>query len=335
MVAVALYVVVARAYPEELRGKVFAGLSAAWVVPALVGPALAGVVVEVLGWRWVFLGVPVVVILPVLALRRTLTRLPSQEVVAPWPRARLLNAVGAAGGAVLLHVASQQEGLGRVALIGAGLAVLAVCTPRLLPAGTWRVRRGLPTVIALRGLVGAGFTAAEVFVPLLLSRERGLSPSLAGLVLTAAAITWASGSWLRSRAGLQHRNALVLRLGAAAIAIGIMLAAAVVSEAVPVFVAMIGWAVGGLGMGMIYPTLSVLTLQLSPVSEQGLNTSALQLNDSLSAVVALALSGVLYAGLIDATPVVAYVACFGAALVLVLLAFVVAPRVNPRAEGAG
>lgn len=48
MVAVALYVVVARAYPEELRGKVFAGLSAAWVVPALVGPALAGVVVEVL-----------------------------------------------------------------------------------------------------------------------------------------------------------------------------------------------------------------------------------------------------------------------------------------------
>ena len=31
--------------------------SAAWVLPSLIGPVIAGVVVEALGWRWVFHGV--------------------------------------------------------------------------------------------------------------------------------------------------------------------------------------------------------------------------------------------------------------------------------------
>src|SRR3546814_5162653 len=54
---VALYVVVARVYPPTLHGRVFAAFSAAWVVPSLIGPFLAGAVAEFLHWRWVFAGV--------------------------------------------------------------------------------------------------------------------------------------------------------------------------------------------------------------------------------------------------------------------------------------
>jgi len=39
---VALYVVVARVYPAAVHGRVFAAFSAAWVVPSLIGPLLAG-----------------------------------------------------------------------------------------------------------------------------------------------------------------------------------------------------------------------------------------------------------------------------------------------------
>src|SRR6478735_8296060 len=53
---VALYVVVARVYPGAMHGRVFAAFSAAWVVPSLIGPFLAGAVTEYLHWRWVFLG---------------------------------------------------------------------------------------------------------------------------------------------------------------------------------------------------------------------------------------------------------------------------------------
>src|SRR5665647_1823966 len=44
-----------------------------------------------------------------------------------------------------------------------GLTLLAVTVPGLLPAGTLRLARGLPSVIALRGLFGAAFFGAEVY----------------------------------------------------------------------------------------------------------------------------------------------------------------------------
>ncbi|HEV2368543.1 MAG TPA: MFS transporter, partial [Acidimicrobiales bacterium] len=54
-----MYVVIGRAYPEALRPRMFAVLSTAWVVPSLVGPALAGFVADSVGWRAVFAGLAV------------------------------------------------------------------------------------------------------------------------------------------------------------------------------------------------------------------------------------------------------------------------------------
>src|SRR6266545_5000183 len=51
------YLAVARGYPEPLRPRLLALLSTAWVLPALVGPGLAGVVAELATWRLVFLGI--------------------------------------------------------------------------------------------------------------------------------------------------------------------------------------------------------------------------------------------------------------------------------------
>ncbi|WP_159059154.1 MFS transporter, partial [Streptomyces scabiei] len=64
LVIVALYVVVGRAYPERLRPAIMAAFAASWVVPSVVGPLASGAVTEQLGWRWVFLGIPVLVVLP-------------------------------------------------------------------------------------------------------------------------------------------------------------------------------------------------------------------------------------------------------------------------------
>ena len=64
---VSLYVVVGRLYPEAMRPRLFSVMSSAWVIPALVGPSVAGVVADELSWRWVFLAVPPLV-LPAVAL---------------------------------------------------------------------------------------------------------------------------------------------------------------------------------------------------------------------------------------------------------------------------
>ena len=43
-------------YPERARPAVFGLISAAWVLPSLIGPPVAALVTERFSWHWVFLG---------------------------------------------------------------------------------------------------------------------------------------------------------------------------------------------------------------------------------------------------------------------------------------
>ena len=54
LVVVVLYVVIGRVYPTELRPTVFAWVSAAWVLPSLIGAPLSGWLTTAFTWRLVF-----------------------------------------------------------------------------------------------------------------------------------------------------------------------------------------------------------------------------------------------------------------------------------------
>ncbi|OKI57866.1 MFS transporter [Micromonospora sp. CB01531] len=331
LLSVALYVIVGQAYPEELRRRVFAAFAAAWVVPSLVGPALAGLIVEHLGWRWVFLAVPAVAVPAVLLIQPGLRALGAGVPVRPpaGALARIGWACGAGASAALLHHGGQQRGVLGGALVAVALGGLLVCAPRLLPAGFLRAGRGLPTVIGLRGLASAAFAGAEVVIPLMLSRERGFSPTAAGLVLTVGALSWSVGSWLQGRIAAPRSAATLPRTGLGCVALGTATVASAVLPGVPVAVAVLGWAVAGLGMGLLYPSLSVLTLELSAPGEQGRNSSALQLGDSLAAATVLALTGaVLAAG--PAPGPASYAATLAVAAGCGLLGVLIAARVVVR-----
>jgi MFS family permease len=62
----------------------------------------------------------------------------------------------------------------------------------------------------------------------------------------------------------------------------------------PIGAAFVVWIVAGFGMGMLYPTLSVLTLELSAEGEQGQNSSSLQVGESIFTVVVVAITGALF-----------------------------------------
>ena len=46
-----MFTAITRAYPDHERARMMALTSSAWVVPALIGPAIAGVVAETFHWR--------------------------------------------------------------------------------------------------------------------------------------------------------------------------------------------------------------------------------------------------------------------------------------------
>jgi MFS family permease len=303
MVLVALYVVIARRYPESLRPRVFSAISAAWVLPSIVGPALAGWAAEQLSWRAVFLGVPPFVALAMVfvvpSLRGLGTPLPAQpEVPATGARTgRKRLALATAAGAGLLQLAGQRLDLLGLALGALGAALLVGSLPRLLPPGTLRARRGLPTTVLERGVIGGAFFGAESFVPLMLVEQRHLSPTLAGLALTGGALGWALGSWFQGRPGLRVPRHRLVSGGALLVAVGICGVALTLDARVPAALAAPLWSVGAVGMGLLTASLSVLVLEQSAPADQGANSAALQLSDGLGSALLIGLAGSVFAAL--------------------------------------
>lgn len=297
---VALFVLVARVFPEVRRARVFAWFAAAWVVPGVVGPLLAGAVTQYLGWRWVFLGVPLLAVPALLALRPGLAAARRAPGTAPTVRAGSPAPWRAVADAVL------------------------------------RGSRGLGTVVVVRALVAAAFVGAEVLLPLALTKERGLSPAFAGAILTLSVLGWSTGSWVRGRGvhGLSH--AAYLRAGGTALVLGTAGVALLVVPGVPLGAAAVWWVLSGLGMGLSYPTLNLLVLELAPRSAQGAAMSALQVADAVASALALTGTGALLWALHDRVGATAYAVCLGLAAVLAATATALAGRTRaPGRDVAG
>ncbi|MDG4863102.1 MFS transporter [Streptomyces sp. T-3] len=299
LVIVSLYVVVSRAYPRRLQPAIMAAFAASWVVPSIVGPLAAGTVTEHLGWRWVFIGVPVLVAVPLAlalpAIRRTASGpLPD---AAPYDPRRIRLALGISAGAGLLQYAGQDLSAWSVLPALVGAALLAPSALGLLPRGTFRAGRGLPSVVLLRGIAAGSFIAAESFVPLMLVTQRGLSVTLAGFSLAIGGATWALGSYVQSRPRLEDRREPLVRLGMLLVATAIAAAPTVLVPSVPVWIIGVAWAWGCFGMGLVISSTSVLLLKLSAPAEAGSNSASLQISDGLSNIVLLAVGGAMFAGL--------------------------------------
>ncbi|MEU0472789.1 MFS transporter [Streptomyces olivaceus] len=302
LVVVALYVVVGRAYPERLRPAIMAAFAAGWVVPSVVGPLASGAVTEHLGWRWVFVGIPVLVVVPLaLALPQIHSRaagpVGGADAPASFDGRRIRLALAVSLGAGLLQYAAQD--LRWVSLLpgAVGVALLVPAVLGLLPRGTYRAARGLPSVVLLRGVAAGSFIAAESFVPLMLVTQRGLSPTLAGLSLAAGGATWAGGSWLQSRTRLEPYRERLMALGMVLVAAAVATAPSVLIDAVPAWTVAVAWGFGCFGMGLVISSTSVLLLKLSAPREAGSNSAALQISDGLSNVVLLSAGGAAFAAL--------------------------------------
>jgi MFS family permease len=329
------YVCIARGYPDALRPRMMALLSSAWVVPSLVGPALAGAAAERWTWRLVFLG-----LLPLPALAGAMIvpavrRMPvgSSERAEPG---RLRDAVLLAGGVALVLAALDLSQVWLVVpLAVAGAAVAWPPLVRLLPPGTLRLRRGVPAGLATYGLLNYCFFGAEAFVPLGLTSLRGMSVTAAGVSLTASSLSWTAGAWIQDRldgrfAGGARRLRVQVGFGVLLAGVALM-AATVLSGELPVATAWLAWTLAGLGIGLAYPTIGVVILKHAPPGRDGNLAASLGLAEALSVAVAAGIGGgaIALARTAGWSPATGLAAAFG----LALLAGAVGLAVTGRMSG--
>lgn len=328
-IGVAIYVAAARLYPSALHPRLFALFAGAWVVPAVVGPGLAVLIAQAFGWRAVFLSVLPLLLLSAWMLLPALRAQIDRGARAARGGAALGWAVLAAGSALLLHLLAEQaaQPLSRGGLV-LGLVLLGLAAQRLLPTGTLRSRRGLPSLILLRGLLASAFLSAEVFIPLWLSEQAQWSAVAAGLALTLGALSWSAGSALQARVGLALRQR-VLSGGLAMTGLGIALPLAAVIGLLPAWTLLPAWILAGFGIGLAFPLISVLVLEQSPPQAQGRNSAALQLGEALLHSALLAVIGLGFAPLQAEHPAWAYGLVFALASGQCLLAAVLAGRSQP------
>jgi MFS family permease len=328
--SVASFVLIAAVYPERLRPAVFGLISSAWVLPSLLGPPVAGLVTETLSWHWVFLGLVPLVVVALALLAPAVRHLQRPEHVAAARRGTAAAAVGVAVGVAALSWAGQHPaGVGvfvAVVAIGALVPSLRV----LLPRGVVRAGRGIPTVVASRGLLAGTFFTVNAYLPLMLNGTHGWSLAAAGLPLVAGSLSWsASSAWQGRHPDLPR--ARLLRAGFVAVAIG----AAGMLLVAPAWgigwLAVPFWMIAGVGMGLGFSAVSFLVLAQSPEGTVGFNSAAAQMADQLSVATMVGAGGALLALL--GSPAVALPVLVAIVAGLALLGVVAAGRAGGAAAG--
>jgi MFS family permease len=303
LIDIGLMVLIARALPDSLRPRMFALFAAMWILPSLFGPLLTGVVTEAVGWRWVFLGA-LLFLVPTWSLLQPALRSDAASVSDPHDAGDeppvpsiVVWSLGAAAAFFVLSLAGgylETHTAPAVLVSVASVAGLVATAHRLLPAGTVRFARGLPTVVALRGLSSAAFAGIGAFLPLLLTLLHDFGPRLAGISLSVTGTMWAAGSFLQGH-NTRFPRVTVLRAGLALMTAGLGGTFLLTLDGLSPWVGLSGWAVAGIGMGLTSPTLSLLTLDLSTSADQGRNSGAAQMAGSIAMAVSFALSGAMIA----------------------------------------
>ena len=287
------YLSISRGYADELRARMLALISTAWVLPSLVGPAIAGYLSEQWSWRWAVLGLLPLPLIAAAMLLPPLRQLgaPPQSAGESRLRAALQLAVGtgvALGGASITTVPLA------LATVAAGIAIALPALRTVLPPGTLTARRGLPAGLAARGLLTFAFFGAEAYIPLGLTVMRGLTATEAGLVLTVSGLTWTAGAWIQERLDGRYAGQRRLRVvaGFAGVSLGIALSGAILQlPALSPWLVLPVWCITGLGMGLAYASVSLITMAAAPSGSEGAVSGSLAVAETLSTAVSAGLGG--------------------------------------------
>ena len=335
-------------YTGGQRAKALGAWSAIGSAGAAVGVVLGGVLTTWLSWEWVFLvNVPVGLAAGLLARRVV----PATPPAAAGRRLDLPGALLVVSGLVVLvyaidGAADHGWGSARTLLLGAlALALLAAfarveaATRRpLVPPAIWRVRSLIASAAVLLGVTGI-LVGTFFLNSLYLQGVNGANALETGLGFLPLAVAIGAAAHFASavmpRTGSRTLAAIGLALTAAG-ALGLVAAPDRASYAADVLPGLLAI---GLGVGLVFPAVSVTAMSRVEPHQAGLAAGVLSTAHEVGAALGVAVLAAVAAigDAADAAGIAAgyedgFLAAAGIALVLALVAVAAVPSVRPEAH---
>ncbi|MBO2465127.1 DHA2 family efflux MFS transporter permease subunit [Actinomadura violacea] len=323
-------VLLARAAGLARAGRVMGLMGLILSLGPVAGPIVGGIVLDTLGWRWMFLiNLPVGLVALLLARRA----LPGDSPGEDAPRVRLdvaglaLLAPAFAAGIVGLSRATGHAAwqalvpLAAGAVLIAGYAVRALRVRRTAPIIDVRMFRSAPFTasVTVMLLTGLGTFAAIFMLPLYYQQALGHSALVAGLLVTPVGLGGAAAMPLAGRLSDRVGSRTLAQGGAVLALAGMLGFTRTTAGSGEAWTCLAALAVG-IGLGCVgAPTMGALYRTLPPeMVPQG--SSALYMLNQLGASIGIAVVALIMQGADGPMDGFRGVAWFGAGTVALLLA---------------
>ena len=293
------------AYPAHLRRRAFAAVSMVWGVMSFGGPALAGLLLSVGGWRFVF-----VAQLPLTALALAVgwstlpgTRRRPTAISTDWVGVALISSIVA----LLLAAVGQIGVRWPIAGAAAGLAVVSgavywhhagqVKDPILARAHITRFP--LAWLHLTAGVVLIAGLAVDNYLPLYVQVTRERSVEFAAFSITFLSVGWTTGSFIFSRLLSKWRESAVILLGASLSVPSLATTGLLVAREQSLALILGTFVFVGLSIGLTSTAAMTLLQAASDEAEMGRVNAAHQFVRNLSITLAVALGGAVILSVVE------------------------------------
>lgn len=296
VVSAICFALIPELFPSRLVPKVFGLQAMIWAVAAFGGPAVAGLLTELVSWRAAFLiNVPLVLLFAIMVMIKVPAHSREDRNSVSFPGLRLLI-IGVA--IMLVALAGLAQPLPATGLLIGATALLVGAVwldgrsaQRLMPPDAFRpvsvVGTGLWMVLLIN-IAGAG---SAVYLVLVVQEMWGYGPTAAGALAAVLAVAWSASAVSVANIRRKETRKVLIRLGPAMIGIGLLLVLAGLQLDQVVIVAA-GQLVVGSGFGICNGYLNLTMMEAASDSERDRTSALMPTTQSAGNAIGAALAGV-------------------------------------------
>jgi EmrB/QacA subfamily drug resistance transporter len=279
-------------FDVHTRARIQGFFSTVWISAALVGPAIGGLITEVLTWRWAFfVNIPLGLLAATIVAFGLRETHPHRAGRLDWPGAFVLSAATVA------------------LLLGSNGTETALLVPVAIALGAvfvWIERRAREPLIDLSlfriPIIGAGLVvyagvavvlfSVQTYLPPFVQGVQGARPTEVGILVTVMSLGWSTGSlssgFLLPRVGFRA----TIVLGTVSLLAGTALLTTL-APSTPASVPLLSGFLSGVGIGFIAIPIVVGAQSAVDTPQRGVVTSLALFVQSLGASIGVGVLGAL------------------------------------------